>query len=228
VNIRNKIIAATILLGASGLAQATTVYNILDVRDGSSGFGASLFHDASGTNVMAGSTLADIPSIAVVSGTFDDATGTLNVTMNVSTGGTFTLSGTGLIFDGSGTLAANSQLNISFTNPTGALQDGIIGFLPGYLCCGRTDQDPNSFVADNGTMVMSLWGANFGGDTFNGSYEGIEGNRLATYGMDLRLSMSPVPVPAAVWLFGSGLMALAGVARNKRRQVFPFKGTPTQ
>ncbi len=29
--------------------------------------------------------------------------------------------------------------------------------------------------------------------------------------------MSPVPVPAAVWLFGSGLMALAGVSRRKTR-----------
>jgi hypothetical protein len=29
-------------------------------------------------------------------------------------------------------------------------------------------------------------------------------------------SMTPVPVPAAVWLFGSGLLGLAGVARRKK------------
>jgi len=27
---------------------------------------------------------------------------------------------------------------------------------------------------------------------------------------------NPVPVPAAVWLFGSGLIGLVGVARRKR------------
>ena len=220
MNTHSKPIVAAILLGASSLAQASTVYTILDVMDGSSGFGASLFHDASGTNVMSGNILADIPSISVVSGTFDDGTGVINVTMNVSTGGTFTLSGSGLLFDGSGTLAANSQVSITFTNPAGALQDDEIGFLPGYICCGNSDQDPNSFVADNGNMVMSLWGANFGGGTFNGSYNDLDGNRLATYGMDLRLSMAPapVPVPAAAWLFGSGLLGLAGVARRKQHQ----------
>ncbi len=215
MNTQSKLFAAVTLLAASSLAQAGTVYKILTVMDGSSGFGASLFHDASGSNIASGNTLADIPSIGVVSGTFDDGSGTLNVTMNVSTGGTFTLSGSGLIFDGSGTLAANSQLSIRFSNPTGVLQDDEIGFWPGYLCCGKTDQDPNSFVAGNGMMVMSLWGANFGGGTFTGSYDDAFGNRLATYGMDLRLGMAPVPVPAAVWLFGSGLLGLAGMARRR-------------
>jgi hypothetical protein len=30
-------------------------------------------------------------------------------------------------------------------------------------------------------------------------------------------SVSAVPIPATVWLFGSGLLGLAGVARRKRR-----------
>ncbi len=30
------------------------------------------------------------------------------------------------------------------------------------------------------------------------------------------LTVSPVPVPAAVWLFGSGLIALAGISRRKK------------
>lgn len=32
---------------------------------------------------------------------------------------------------------------------------------------------------------------------------------------------SPVPVPAAVWLFGSGLVALIGIATNRRRLRYP-------
>ena len=34
---------------------------------------------------------------------------------------------------------------------------------------------------------------------------------------DASLEVSPIPVPAAVWLFGSGLLGLVGVARRKSR-----------
>jgi len=36
-----------------------------------------------------------------------------------------------------------------------------------------------------------------------------------TASFDTRFEVAPVPVPAAVWLFGSGLLGLAGVARRK-------------
>jgi hypothetical protein len=77
---------AGILLGSSALAQAATVYTITDVMSGSSGFNASLFHDATGPSAMSGATLATIPDISVISGTFDDSTGTLAATMSISTG----------------------------------------------------------------------------------------------------------------------------------------------
>ena len=31
------------------------------------------------------------------------------------------------------------------------------------------------------------------------------------------LNFAPIPVPAAVWLFGSGLLGLVGVARRRRK-----------
>jgi len=208
VNTIIKSVAAISLLGASVMAQAA-IYNIDNVLNGSSGFNASLFHNASGSDPMTGTTLANIPSISVISGLYNDATGDFNATMSVSTGGSFTLSGTGLLFSG-GTLAANSQLSLTFTNPTGALQDNEIGFLPGYVCCGSSGLDPNSFIADSGSMVMTLWGANFGGGSFDGNYYTHD------LGIDLRLSMTPVPIPATVWLFVSGLMGLVGLARRKQ------------
>lgn len=203
------------MLGAGSLAQANTVYTILEVFPGYDGFSASQFHDsASGPNFATGTTLATIDIAPVISGTFNDDTGALNATIEIYRGGTFTLSGTGLIFDSNGILASNSQLNITFSDPVGALQDDTLGFMSGYVCCGRSDQDPNSFISTGNKNVMSLLGANFGGGTFNGSYDDAYGARLATFGMDIRLNMAPVPIPAAVWLFGSGLLGLVGVARR--------------
>ena len=40
-------------------------------------------------------------------------------------------------------------------------------------------------------------------------------HHLGQYGIDISRTGSPVPVPAAVWLFGSGLMGLVGVVRRK-------------
>lgn len=45
---------------------------------------------------------------------------------------------------------------------------------------------------------------------------GTQGGVAETYVMDnMVYSASPVPVPAAVWLFGSGLLGLLGVRRKK-------------
>ena len=45
---------------------------------------------------------------------------------------------------------------------------------------------------------------------------GIQDLNDESWAMDnLNVTVAPVPVPAAVWLFGSGLMGLIGVARRK-------------
>jgi hypothetical protein len=38
--------------------------------------------------------------------------------------------------------------------------------------------------------------------------------------------MQAVPVPAAIWLFGSGLVAMAGLARRKSNKHMINIGTP--
>lgn len=45
----------------------------------------------------------------------------------------------------------------------------------------------------------------------------IEDDAEVTRGFNLGLTVHPVPVPAAVWLFGSGLVGLAGLARRKMK-----------
>ena len=165
---------------------------------------------------MTGVKLADITGGLAAPpgyGTYDDISGAFNATLNVSgpAGPTVTLTGN-LIFDGSGFLNPNSTLSIDFDNSD--------GFLAGDVCCNGTG-DPNSFKDIAGVMTMSLWGANWsydGGGEFDGDllspYDG------STLGMDLRMSLaidpsSVVPVQPAVWLFGSGLLGLVGIARRR-------------
>jgi hypothetical protein len=56
--------------------------------------------------------------------------------------------------------------------------------------------------------------------TFNSSFLSFDDFDLM-YGewtsLNLTVVPAPVPVPAAVWLFGSGLLGLVGVARRKKR-----------
>ncbi|MCW9014348.1 MAG: VPLPA-CTERM sorting domain-containing protein [Gammaproteobacteria bacterium] len=57
------------------------------------------------------------------------------------------------------------------------------------------------------------------GDTFTLDYQAIVpsgGFSGFGYGLHLEGVVAAVPVPAAVWLFGSGLIGLAGVARRRK------------
>jgi hypothetical protein len=51
----------------------------------------------------------------------------------------------------------------------------------------------------------------------NFSANGLQGIGDESWGLDnVQVAVAPVPVPPAVWLFGSGLLGLIGVARRKR------------
>jgi hypothetical protein len=67
---------------------------------------------------------------------------------------------------------------------------------------------PGSFTFDAapGEYFVSFFGF---ADTFTST-------QLGQYGIEIS-QVSAVPVPAAVWLFGSGLLGLIGVARRKIR-----------
>jgi len=213
-----KSLAAFAAITLSSAAQAT-LFNITSVESGSSGFGASAFHDASGSNPMSGSQLADTIEAPGFFGTYDDATGFLNGSgFSLVGGGSFTLTGT-LVFDINGLLSANSMLDLDFTGgPGGAVSDTTIGFLPGYICCGNTDYDPNSFKANGSEMWMTLWGADFsstdanGAPLFAGDYSG------SALGMDIRLAMTEasVPEPSILALLSLGLFGIFMTGRNKK------------
>lgn len=206
---------ACIGLAAISMGANAAVYNISSVLQGNDGnYSFSSFHDANDNTPMSGPKLANITN-PVISGSYDDVSGAFDAVLTVSVAGpTVHLSGN-LLFDGSGFLNPASTLDIDFDGSDGFLSDTSIGFLPGDICCNGTG-DPNSFKDIGGKMTMSLWGANWdygdasGFDAVTKKYQG------STLGMDLRMELTEVPVPAAVWLFGTGLLGLVGVARRKR------------
>jgi hypothetical protein len=52
---------------------------------------------------------------------------------------------------------------------------------------------------------------------------GLQGIGDESWGLDnVQVQVSAVPVPAAVWLFGSGLIGLAAVARRKKPDGTPL------
>ena len=74
------------------------------------------------------------------------------------------------------------------------------------------------FDTQNGTLDMFYYGDQtlYSGTsyTFNSASYPLLYDQNSAFSMT-SVTVSPVPVPAAVWLFGSGLVGLAGIARRK-------------
>ncbi len=215
-NLFSKIaISAFAGLMFTATAANATIWDIVQVRGGSGGFGASGFHDARG-QVDAGTDLGTINNgFGAIFGSFNDLSGEFNVNLSVVGSGVvgsgnFTLNnstGVGssivnpLIFTGStdqfGTLAAPATLELGFVGAgsiklgdSSPLSSTTIGFRAGFICCGNNGNDPNSFLEETGISgigaILTLWGANgFGIDSGVLSY-----NNSPTLGMDLRLGLS--------------------------------------
>jgi hypothetical protein len=88
---------------------------------------------------------------------------------------------------------------------TGTSNDSGIGTINGVDCTGSSGSYSCTLVS--GGQVGPAWG------TFNGNpfYEVWKIN-LTRLG-----DATVIPVPAAVWLFGSGLLGLVGIARRKKQ-----------
>lgn len=205
-----KIASAFAVLALTMSTANATIWSIDSALNGTDGgYGYSSFHDTSGSNVMSGSSFGDIlPSIT---GSYNDATGAIiaNLTVDPVAAGAnlnFSLTGT-LLFSANGFLTNNSELVADFDGTNGALDDAVLGFMSGDICCNGNNNatpglDPNSFELSSG--VLTLWGAD-GFNLSNGSYSG------SSLGMDLRIQL--VPEPATLALFGLGLI---GVAARKK------------
>jgi hypothetical protein len=92
-----------------------------------------------------------------------------------------------------GSLTSGLSGDFSFTAPAG-YTNFVIAFKSGQ---GQLDPDWAAFILPNG-VTSGDWS--------------ISGNQALSH---VNLYAQVVPVPAAVWLFGTGLLSLIGVARRK-------------
>jgi hypothetical protein len=220
-----------LILSASCATASATVFNITEVLNGiDDNFKFSGFHfagedsdpDADPLNndgsALTGTQITRFLSTPV-SGTYDDVTGAINMVLSLDPDsfnigganpgdmgyvnpGTVTFFGN-MLFDAvmnppELTLNPSATLDAVFSDvgidEMAWLQNTSLSFGAGLVnCCANAIQRPNSF---DGT-TMSLWGSS------------------SQLGLDLRIALTSVPVPAAVWLFGSGLLGLVAVARRK-------------
>ena len=108
-----------------------------------------------------------------------------------------------------------------------------------YGCLGSTNADPafmatvdgNPYAAEDVTILgydwdysTNNWDIIFSGNRHTDGIAGIAVDNGPFPGFSINLDIhtmtgivvAPVPVPAAVWLFGSGLIGLIGVAKRKK------------
>ncbi len=122
-------------------------------------------------------------------------------------------------------VAASGRLGVTSTTTTCgilACNDASI-----FNVAGLGDTGGATVAWSGGTSVnladTAGWGSdtslqisfqnNLSATTLNGGEEAFIQKKLGGVG----LIVNPVPVPAALWLFGSGLLALAGVSRRRSR-----------
>ena len=114
------------------------------------------------------------------------------------------ISGTNLFrdFDGDG-LAESYIANVNSATP---LSDSLNLIDPWYALPYQLNQGPAPLATKVGTLGL-----------LDGSFPGVQVHLDIGSGNSLYVdSISAVPVPAAAWLFGSGLIGLIGFARRKK------------
>ena len=197
-----SLLIAALALGVTGPAQASLLNLIPEEPDIFSSF-TDVSYNA-GTDILNASGFAislDDDGVGlsepIAGGTFDltamiDASGTLS-------GGTISILGTvgGAV---SGTLLTGTLTDIGFNDAGGDPLEFLFSVTGGDLA-GLYGGTGGIILTGTG---FTSWVTSFQNAPFSG--------------MSDTFAVSPVPVPAAVWLFGSALLGLAGFGRHSRRK----------
>jgi len=165
--------------------------------------GSTAFAETSG--LWSGTLFADI------TGTAGNYTATFNMVMDADTNGS-----SSLIRDIN---LSSWQLGVGLFGGAGATGGGSIGGDPFYTA-NKTTFGNDAFFTFTGLAE----GANAASFWFNFESLDLTGDSIA-FGISnfgnssaspFTLDLVAVPLPAAVWLFGTGLIGLVGFARQKR------------
>lgn len=205
----------------AGFSAAMTIDNFDTFGATASIYDISMQH-VSGTSLIVGNMLADwnFNSGVPISMVWD-ATGLFNaIDYGLAVGDV--ISGSNLIRGGSTIADVGSAIPASdgsYFQTTGGLLDqgpaplAVTTLNTSLLCTPGTDCIGNALsggtpFTDDGIAGSPMIDGPFPG--LNVNFDIGSGNSLTV------LSVSAVPVPAAVWLFGSGLLGLIGIARRRR------------
>ena len=127
--------------------------------------------------------------------------------------GDFTLSWDATVLQYTGTVIADPPWDTNFVNAssaaTGTLDFVIVGTSGSALTVFDIATISFNVIGADGTSSDIVMADAFTGWSVPGGVQ-----TPVTY-VDGQVTVNPVPVPAAVWLFGSGLLGLIGIARRR-------------
>lgn len=154
-----------------------------------------------GISIGAGSSPAGITSTAGLTPVLQ------NIQQEVAAWASLSSSGTFFDVDGSSTAAALKAPTSGGSWGNSLLSSGTVGTaLSFYNMIGNTNVTAADGLASHATLTTA----------YNGFWFLTSGGQL-TY--NIAAAAAPVPLPAAVWLLGSGLLGLIGVGRRRSAAV---------
>ena len=113
--------------------------------------------------------------------------------------------GSGLLLSTTTNTAGGQKCLASFT-PTTNIVKNCLDDSAGYGSAGKPVKN----------QIWMLSSADGNGDGLMG-IPMAAGGPFGGFNANFNANLTPVPVPAAVWLFGSGLLGLVGIARRKKK-----------
>ncbi len=209
------LLAATLV---GGKADAASIAIAATPQESSGPFQHNVFHTANSAQGQYGSILAWF-SMNGGGGSWDPVSGAFSLSVDLFsdaglTAPIGTATGTGNLaagaFNGNdGGLIGTISWSFDATALGNGLTDATLSFYDINYVTSSAGYTANSTTGSYSSLT--LWGADGTADPNTGMFD----TNTTSMGMDLVVTF--VPVPAALWLFGSGLAGLAGLSLRGRR-----------